>query len=96
MYKPVQAWIKKDPVISFFVTAIAICYATLFPAIYFVLRDNTIGQIIGYYLSSIGTYSPAIAAIIITRLIQPDRSSIPHTRKFRILVHSVSDKQEDR
>lgn len=84
MNKSAKEWIKKNPVSTFFMVAIVICFAVLFPAIYLVPRDNTIGQILGYYLSSIGTYSPVIAAIIVTRMIQPGRPRVPFARRLII------------
>ena len=71
-----------NPVIAFFAISAAISFAMLFTAIYFVPRDNSIGQILGYYMASIGTYSPAIAAIFITRIIRPGRSNVSFSRKL--------------
>jgi hypothetical protein len=70
MNQPVQEWIKKNPIIAFFAVAIAISFAMLFSSINFVPRDGTIGQILGYYIVCLGTYSPVIAAIFITRIIR--------------------------
>jgi uncharacterized protein len=86
MKQPLKEWIRKNPIAAFFIVAIVISYATLFPAVYFIPRDNTIGQILGYYLSNIGTYSPVIAAIFITLIILPRRSQVPFTRKFKIFL----------
>jgi hypothetical protein len=52
----IKEWIRRHPIEAFFIMAIAICYATLFPVIYFVPRDTMSGQILGYYLSKIGVY----------------------------------------
>ena len=79
-----QEWIKKNPIIAFFTVAIVISFAMLFSVIYFVPRDNTIGQILGYYMGCIGTYSPVIAAIFITRIIRPGRPRVPFTKKLTI------------
>jgi membrane protease YdiL (CAAX protease family) len=84
MNQPVQEWIKKNPIIAFFGVAIVISFVMLFSTIYFVPRDKTIGQILGYYLSCIGTYSPVIAAIFITRIILPSRHRVPFKKKFII------------
>jgi len=84
MNRPVQEWMKKNPVAAFFAVAIAISFAMLFPAIYFVPRDNTIGQILGYYISRIGIYSPVIAAIFITRVICPGRPRVPFIKKLTV------------
>ena len=79
-----QEWIKKNPIIAFFAVAIGISFAILFPVVYLVPRDNTIGQILGYYLGCIGVYSPVIAAIFVTRTIRPRRPRVPFTQKLTI------------
>ncbi|HPT11787.1 MAG TPA: CPBP family intramembrane metalloprotease, partial [Bacteroidales bacterium] len=84
MNKPVQGWIRQCPELAFFIVAIAISFLTLFTAIYFIPRDSTPGQLLIYYLSSFGTYSPAIAAIIVTRAIRSDRVRVPFLRKLAI------------
>jgi membrane protease YdiL (CAAX protease family) len=84
MNQSVQEWIKKNPIIAFFGVAIVISFVMLFSTIYFVPHDKTIGQILGYYLSCLGTYSPVIAAIFITRIIRPGRSRVPFKKKFAI------------
>ena len=84
MNQPSQEWIREHPLIAFFAVAIAISFAILFPVVYLVPRDNTIGQILGYYLGCIGVYSPVIAAIFITRIIRPGRSRVPFTTKLTI------------
>lgn len=53
MNQPVQGWIRKSPVIAFFIAAIAICYLAFFSAIYFIPHDKTLSQILIYYLSSL-------------------------------------------
>jgi membrane protease YdiL (CAAX protease family) len=84
MNQPAQEWIKKNPIIAFFAVAIGISFAILFPVGYLVPRDNTIGQILGYYLGCIGVYSPVIAAIFVTRIIRPGRPRVPFTQKLTI------------
>jgi uncharacterized protein len=84
MNQSTKEWIVKNPIITFFTVAIIISFATLFPAIYVVPNDNTIGQILGYYLARIGTYSPAIAAIFVTRIINTGRQRIPFARQLKI------------
>jgi membrane protease YdiL (CAAX protease family) len=86
MNQPVREWIKKNPVTAFFAIAIVISFAMLFSAIYFIPRDNTFGQILGYYLSCIGIYSPAIAAIFVIRAIRPGRPRVTFTRKLTVSV----------
>ena len=80
----IKEWIRRHPIEAFFIMAIAICYATLFPAIYFVPQDTTLGQILGYYLSRIGVYSPVLAGIFVSRIIKPDRQRVSFTRRLMI------------
>jgi uncharacterized protein len=84
MNQPLQGWIRKCPESAFFIAAIAISFLTLFSAIYLIPRDSTPGQLLIYYLSFIGTYSPAIAAIFITRVIRPGRVRVSFFRKMAI------------
>jgi len=86
MNYPVKEWIKKNPSASFFIIAIAISFGTLFPVIYLIPNDNTLGQILGYYLARIGVYSPVIAAILVTRIIWPGRPRVPFIQKLTILL----------
>lgn len=80
----IKEWIKRHPIEAFFIMAIAICYATLFPVIYFVPRDTMSGQILGYYLAKIGVYSPVLAGIFISRIIKPDQQRVSFTRRLKI------------
>jgi membrane protease YdiL (CAAX protease family) len=86
MNQPTKEWIKKNPIATFFAIAIAISFGTLFPAIYIIPNNNTIGQIIGYYLARIGTYSPFIAAILVTRIIHSDRPRIPFSQRLKVSI----------
>lgn len=79
-----QTWIKKYPLTTFFMFAIAICYCMLFPVIYIIPRDNTLGQIFGYYVSVIGIFSPVISGILVTKIIQPGRKSLPFLQRLKI------------
>ncbi|HVP35615.1 MAG TPA: CPBP family intramembrane glutamic endopeptidase [Terriglobales bacterium] len=79
-----REWIKKRPVGTFFLLAIAISFGTLFPAIYLVPRDNTLGQIIGYYIERIGIFSPVLAGVFVTKIIQPGRKSVSFLHRLKI------------
>jgi hypothetical protein len=82
MNQPTKEWIKKNPIATFFTIAIAISFGTLFPAIYVVPNDNTIGQILGYYLARIGAYSPFISAILVIRIIHSGKPRIPFSQRL--------------
>jgi uncharacterized protein len=84
MNQTIKEWIKKNPIADFFIIAIAISFGTLFPAIYLVPNDNTTGQILGYYLTRIGAYSPAFAAISVIKIIHPGKSGIPFSQRLKV------------
>jgi len=81
-----QLLIKRNPIEAFFMLAIIICFGTLFPAIYLVPRDNTPGQILGFYLGKVGVFSPVISAIIITRIIQRVGIRVSLTSRLKVLL----------
>jgi len=82
----IKDWIRRHPIEVFFILAIEICYATLFPVFYFVPRDTTLGQILGYYLARIGVYSPVLAGIFVSRIIKPGRQRVSFARRLMILL----------
>lgn len=86
MNKTAKEWIKKNPIVAYFAVALVISFVMLFTAIYFIPQDNTLGQILGYYMAALGTYSPIIAAIIVTRIIQPRRSNVHLSKKLKVLL----------
>jgi membrane protease YdiL (CAAX protease family) len=87
-----KEWVKQHPVTAFFLSAIAICFATLFPAIYLVPRDAGLFGILGFYLGKIGVYSPVLAGMFVTQMIQPGRhqSSFLRRLKFSLPVWFVA------
>ncbi len=80
----IKEWIKRHPIEVFFVLGITICFTTLFPAIYLVPRDNGFFSILGFYLGKIGVYSPILAGIFVTRIIQPEKQGVPIGRRLKI------------
>jgi membrane protease YdiL (CAAX protease family) len=78
-----REWVRQHPLAAFFLSAIVICYATLFPAIYLVPRDAGVFGILGFYLGKIGVYSPVLAGIIVTRMIQPGRHQSSFLRRLK-------------
>lgn len=81
-----KGWIKDHPIESFFALAIIICYSTLFPAIFLISRDNTAGQIVGYYVGQIGVFSSVLSAVIITKISQPSRVPVPVIKRLSIFI----------
>jgi membrane protease YdiL (CAAX protease family) len=82
----IKEWIKKYPIEGFFLLAIAICFGTLFPAIYIVPHDTTLGQILAFYLGRIGAYSPVLAGILITQIIQSELHKFYIRQRIKILL----------
>jgi membrane protease YdiL (CAAX protease family) len=76
-------WVKARPIVAFFVSAIAICFATLFPAIYLVPHDAGAFGILGFYLGKIGVYSPVLGGMFVTRIIQPGHYQGSFIRRLR-------------
>ncbi len=79
-------WIRRHQLMAFFLVGIAICFATLFPAILIIPQEDTLGQILGFYLGRIGVYSPVLAGMFIARVIQPDRQRVPLARRLLIFL----------
>lgn len=86
MNQSTQAWIRRYPIVAFFLLAIAICFVTLFPVILVIPQDDTLGQILGFYLSRMAVYSPVLAGMIIARVIHPDRQRVPLARRLLIFL----------
>jgi membrane protease YdiL (CAAX protease family) len=78
--------IKRKPVESFFILATVIMFGLLFPAIYLVPGNTTIGQITGYYLARISVYSPVIAGFIVTRLIYRYEPPVSFYRPLKVFI----------
>lgn len=84
MYQSIKELIKRYPIEAFFVSAIAICYVTLFPAIYLLPRNAGLGGIMGFFLGKIGVYSPVIAGMFITQIILPGKHQISFISRLKI------------
>lgn len=81
-----QAWIRRHPIETFFLMAIAISFGTLFPAILIIPQEDTLGQILTFYLSRIGVFSPVLAGMFISRIIQPDRRQVSLARRLLVFL----------
>jgi membrane protease YdiL (CAAX protease family) len=79
-----REWVKRYPVTAFFLSAIGICFAALFPAIYLVPHDAGVFGILGFYLGKIGVYSPVLAGVFVTRMIQPGRRQSSFVRRLKL------------
>jgi membrane protease YdiL (CAAX protease family) len=65
---------------------IVICFGTLFPVTLIIPQEDTLGQILGFYLSRIGVYSPVLAGMFIARIIQPDRQRVSWARRLLVFI----------
>jgi len=81
-----RRWVGGHPIESFFFLGILICFGTLFPAIYLFPHDAGIGGIMAFYLAKIGVYSPVLAGMLITRIIQPGKHLHPFTRRLKVFL----------
>jgi uncharacterized protein len=79
-------WIKRHDIVTFFLLGIAICFVTLFPVVLVIPQNDTLGQLLSFYLARIGVYSPVLAGMFIARIIQPDRQRVPFARRLLIFL----------
>jgi CAAX protease family protein len=84
MNQSTKEWMRRRPIEAFFLLAIALSFGTLFPAIYLIPHDAGLGGIMGFYIGKIGVYSPVLAGIFVTRIIQPGRHRLPFARRLKI------------
>ena len=78
--------IKKHPIIAFFILAIALSFGLLFPVVLFIPQTDMVGQILGFYLSRIGVYSPVLAGMFVARIIHPEHHKISLSRRLAIFI----------
>lgn len=86
MKHALTGWARERPVLAFFGLAMLLCYLTMFPAIYLIPRDGTLGQIAGYYFGELGAYSPVIAGIAVTRLLRAERTTASWAHRMRVFL----------
>jgi membrane protease YdiL (CAAX protease family) len=86
IYQNLTELIKRHQLEAFFIIAIAIIFGLVFPAIFLIPRENTLGQIIGYYFARIGVYSPVIAGIMVTRVTKTPKHKVPFARRLMLLL----------
>ncbi len=82
----IKDWIRRHQLMAFFLVGIALCFATLFPAVLVIPQNDTLGQLLSFYLARIGVYSPVLAGMFIARVIQPNRQRVPFTRRLLIFL----------
>jgi hypothetical protein len=83
MIQNTKEWMSKHPLPAFFIFAIAICFATLFPAIYLIPHGASVWSILGFYIGKIGVYSSVIAGIFVTKVILPGRHHVSFSRRLK-------------
>lgn len=86
MKQKIQTWIRRYPIETFFLLGIAICFVTMFPVVLVIPQNDTLGQLLSFYLARIGVYSPVLAGMFIARVIQPDRQRVPFARRLLIFL----------
>ncbi len=86
MSRRTKEWVRRYPIEAFFLVAIAICFGTLFPALVIIPQEGPLGQILIFYLSRIGVYSPVLAGMFVARVTQPDRQEVSFARRLLVFV----------
>jgi hypothetical protein len=86
IYQNLTDLTKRHPLEAFFIIAVAIMFGLVFPAIFLIPRENTLGQIIGYYFARLGVYSPVIAGIMVTRFTKTPKQKVPFIRQLMFLL----------
>lgn len=86
MKRRTYRWIRGHPIEAFFLLGIAISFGTQFPAILVIPQDVELGQILSLYLGRIGTYSPVLAGMFVSRLIKPVRQEVTLSRRLAIFL----------
>jgi membrane protease YdiL (CAAX protease family) len=86
MKHTVTSWAREYPLLAFFGLAILLCYLTMFPAIYLIPRNGTLGQIAGYYFGQLGAFSPVIAGIAVTRVFRAQRKTTSWAHRTRVFL----------
>jgi membrane protease YdiL (CAAX protease family) len=86
MNQRLKEWIKRHPIEAFFLLGTAICFGTLFPAVLIIPKEDTLGKILSFYLGKIGVYSPVLAGMFVTRIINPVRQKTSFTRRLFVFL----------
>jgi membrane protease YdiL (CAAX protease family) len=81
-----KEWTKRHPLEAFVILGIALCFATLFPAVLIIPQEAIVGQILSFYLGKIGVYSPVLAGMLIFRIINPGRQKTSFMRRLLIFL----------
>jgi membrane protease YdiL (CAAX protease family) len=81
-----KEWITRHPLEAFFLLGIALCFATLFPAVLVIPQEGVASQILSLYLARIAVYSPVLVGMFVARIIQPGRQRVPLTRRLSIFL----------
>jgi len=86
MFQNLKEFLRIHPLKAFFIIAIAIMFG-LCAAVFFIIPgENTLGQILGFYLAKIAVYSPVIAGLVVTRVTKTPKNNMPFTRRLMFLL----------
>ena len=78
--------IRKHPIEAFFLLAIAIAFALLFPAVLIVPKNTMFGQILGFYLARVAVFSPVLAGMFVVRITQPQQQRVRLSRRLSVFL----------
>jgi membrane protease YdiL (CAAX protease family) len=85
MYHKTEEWIRRHPIVAFFLLGIAMCFGLLFPAI-LISQQGMFGQILSFYLGGLGAYSPVVAGMLVARIVQPGKQQVPLVRRLSVFL----------
>jgi uncharacterized protein len=86
MFQNLKEFFRRHPIKAFFIIAIAIMFGLCFTVFFLIPRENTLGQIIGFYFARIAVYSPVIAGLVVTRVTKTPKNNVPFTRRLMFLL----------
>ena len=86
MNQRLKEWIIRYPILAFFLLGIVICFGTLFPVVFIIPQEVTLGQILSLYLGKIGVYSPVLAGMFVARIIKPNKQKTSFTRRLLVFL----------
>jgi len=86
MKQRILRWIGQHDLAAFFLLAIGLSFALLFPGLFLFRRDDTLGQILGLLLGRIGVYSPVLAGMAVAHVGRPERDRPAAPRRVLVFL----------
>jgi membrane protease YdiL (CAAX protease family) len=77
--------IRAYPITAFFLIAVGLSFALLFPAV-FIPQQSTLSQIVMFYVSRLGVYSPVLAGMIVSYISLDRTGQAPFLKRLPVLL----------